>query len=86
MTGEVCGPRVADDRSLIMAAALDGIGLAHIHEAIVADHIERGELVRVLEDWCPVLPPFFLYYPGRRQMPAPLRAFVDMVRVSPGQW
>ncbi len=85
VTVDVSGPLVADDRSLIMAAALDGIGLAHIHEAFVTDHIERGELVRVLEDWCPVLPQFFLYYPGRRQMPAPLRAFVDMVRTDPGR-
>ena len=85
VTVEVSGPLVADDRSLITTAALDGIGLAHIHEAIVADHIERGELVRVLEDWCPVLPQFFLYYPGRRQLPAPLRAFVDMVRIDPGR-
>ena len=82
MQVEVSGPLIADDRSLIIAAALDGVGLAHIHEALVADHIGQGELVRVLEDWCPVLPQFFLYYPGRRQMPAPLRAFVDMVRIS----
>ena len=82
---EVSGPLVTDDRALIIAAALDGVGLAHIHEALVAGHISRGELVRVLEDWCPVLPPFFLYYPGRRQVPAPLRAFVDMVRISQGQ-
>ncbi len=55
MEVEVSGPLVADDRSLIVAAALDGVGLAHIHEALVADHIARGELVRVLEDWCPAL-------------------------------
>ena len=81
----VSGPLVTDDRALIIAAALDGVGLAHIHEALVAGNIERGELVRVLEDWCPVLPHFFLYHPSRRQVPAPLRAFVDMVRVIPGR-
>ena len=83
MDVEVSGPLIVDDRALIISAALDGIGLAHIHEALVADYIEQGKLVRVLEDWCPVLPHFFLYYPGRRQMPAPLRAFVDMARISP---
>ena len=72
-----------DDRALIVAAALDGIGLAHIHEGLVADHIASGALVRVLEDWCPALPTFFLYYPGRRHVPAPLRAFIDMAR-APG--
>ena len=80
---EVSGQLVLDDRSLIIAAALDGLGLAHVHEALVADHVARGELVRVLDDWCPVLPSFFLYHPGRRQVPAPLRAFIEMVRVRP---
>ena len=76
----VSGPLVADDRALIVAAALDGVGLAHIHEAFVSDAIARGALVRVLADWCPPLPSFFLYYPGRRQPPAPLRAFIDVLR------
>ena len=76
----VSGPLIADDRAIIVAAALDGVGLAHIHEALVAEHLAHGRLVRVLGDWCPALPTFFLYYPGRRQLPAPLRAFIDMVR------
>ena len=76
----VSGPVIADDRALIVAAACEGSGLAHIHGALVADHLARGDLVRVIEEWCPAPPPFFLYYPGRRQLPAPLRAFIDMVR------
>ena len=79
----VSGRLVVDDRSLIIAAALDGVGLAHVHEFLVADAIARGELVRVLEDWCPALPSFSLYYPGRRQVPPPLRAFIDVVRAKP---
>lgn len=71
-----------DDRALIVAAALDGLGLAHIHEGLVADHVASGALVRVLDDWCPKLPTFFLYYPGRRHVPAPLRAFIDMARAK----
>ena len=39
-----------------------------------------GALVRVLDEWCPKLPTFYLYYPGRRLVPAPLRAFIDMAR------
>ena len=81
---DVSGPLLVDDRSLVVAAALDGIGLSHIHEALVADHLSRGDLVRVLEDWCPPLPTFFLYYPGRRQLPPPLRAFIDMARTRSG--
>ncbi len=83
MEVDVSGPLLVDDSSLLVAAALDGIGLAHVYEDLVADPIARGALVRVLEDWCPVLPHFFLYYPGRRQVPAPLRAFIDMARAAP---
>ena len=82
---EVSGPLVADDRSLITAAALDGIGLARVHEALVADHIARGKLVPVLQDCAPCCRSSSFHYRGRRQMPAPLRAFVDMVRTSPTQ-
>lgn len=81
---EVSGPLVADDSRVMVQAALDGVGLAQLYEQFVADHIARGELVRVLEDWCPILPHFYLYYPGRRQVPAPLRAFIDMVRTRAG--
>ena len=77
---EVGGPLVLDDRTLIVAAALEGIGLAHIHKPLVAAHIASGALIPVLEEWCPSLPTFFLYYPGRRHVPAPLRAFINMAR------
>ena len=84
MEVDVAGPLVVDDSALMVWAALDGIGLAFVYESLVADHLAAGELVRVLEDWCPLLPHFFLYYPGRRQIPAPLRAFIDMVWAVPG--
>jgi DNA-binding transcriptional LysR family regulator len=37
-------------------------------------------LVRVLEDWSPSFEGLFLYYPGHRQVPAALRALIDMIR------
>jgi DNA-binding transcriptional LysR family regulator len=77
-TVDVSGSLVLDDRALIVAAALDGIGLAHIHEGLVAEHIANGALIRVLDRWCPRLPAFHLYYPGRRHVPAPLRVFINM--------
>jgi DNA-binding transcriptional LysR family regulator len=39
-------------------------------------------LVRVLEDWSPLIEGLFLYYPGRRQVPATLRALIDMIRTA----
>jgi len=77
---DVSGPLIVDDSTLMIQAALDGIGLAHVFEGFVSGHIAAGKLTRVLEDWCPLQPYFFLYYAGRRQVPVPLRAFIDMAR------
>jgi DNA-binding transcriptional LysR family regulator len=41
-----------------------------------------GSTARVLADWCPAYPGFFLYYPIRRQLPAALRAFVDFAKTN----
>jgi DNA-binding transcriptional LysR family regulator len=38
----------------------------------------------VLEDWSPAFEGYFLYYPGRRQVPAALRALIDMIRLARG--
>ena len=81
---EVSGPLVVDDSVLMVQAALAGVGLGRVYECLVADHVSNGELVRVLEEWCPKLPHYYLYYPGRRQIPAPLRAFIEMIRTSSG--
>ena len=81
VTVSVSGPLVFNDVELTLRAALDGVGLAFALEEHVAERIARGELVRVLEDWCPPFDGFFLYYPSRRQQPAALQALVDALRV-----
>ena len=75
------GPLVLDDEGLVIEAALAGVGLAYVIEDQVATMLEAGALVRVLADWCPPFPGFFLYYPGRRQVSPALAAFIDAVRV-----
>ena len=78
---EVDGPLAVTEQELVVEAALAGSGIACIFfEGTVGDLVADGRLVRVLEDWCPFYPGFFLYYPGRRQLPAALRAFVDFAR------
>jgi DNA-binding transcriptional LysR family regulator len=46
----------------------------------VADLLARERLVRVLEPWCPTWEPLAIYYPGHRQVPASLRAFIDVAK------
>ena len=77
---EVAGRIATNDPVLMRAAALAGAGLTHLFEHSVADALAAGTLVRVLAEWCPPLPGFSLYYPGRRQPPPPLRAFIATAR------
>jgi DNA-binding transcriptional LysR family regulator len=82
LTVEVDGPLTMNDQSLMVDAALDGVGLTYAFEGQVEQHVAAGRLVRVLEDWCPSYSGFYLYYPSRRQLPAVLRAFVEFIRRS----
>lgn len=73
---------VAVDGPLLLRAALDGIGLSYLYEEQAREWIAQGRLLRVLDDWCPPMPGFFLYYPSRRQLPTGLRLFIEMLRAS----
>lgn len=61
-------------------AALRGLGIAYTYDHHVRDHIAQGRLVRVLGDWCPPFPGFYLFYPGHRQTSAALAALVGTLR------
>jgi DNA-binding transcriptional LysR family regulator len=77
----VSGALLLDEVDLVVQAALDGVGLAWVGEDRVAQHLASGALVRVLEDWCPPFPGFFLYYPSRKQHPAALTALIETLRL-----
>ena len=64
----------------MLQAALAGEGLAYITDFATADHVAGGRLERVLEDWSPAYPGLQLYYPSRRNVPAKLKAFVELLR------
>jgi DNA-binding transcriptional LysR family regulator len=74
---ETHGAFVCNDSVLMVEAALDGLGLAYTFDLAVCEHIKAGRLVRVLQDNCPIYPGFYVYYPGRRQLPLKLRKFID---------
>jgi DNA-binding transcriptional LysR family regulator len=76
----VNGSLILDDLDLVIQAALDGAGLAWLAEDRVAAHLAGGALIRVLEDWCPPFPGFFLYHPSRKQPPAALVALIETLR------
>lgn len=78
----VNGPLVTDDTHLVIAAALAGIGLGMAYEEQIAKYLAERRLVRVLEDWTPPFPGFFLYYPSRRHQPAALAALISTLRCT----
>ncbi|WP_215745656.1 LysR family transcriptional regulator [Gluconobacter sp. P1C6_b] len=65
---------------LLVETALSGLGIVCLFEDWLAPHIRSGALEVVLEDWAPPFSGPMLYYSGRRQLPPPLRAFVDFIR------
>src|SRR5216117_3750337 len=61
---------------------VDDVEMAFMSEDRAAPHLANGELVRVLEDWCPPFPGFFLYYPRQRQLSAALSALIETLRLQ----
>ena len=65
---------------LAIDSAVQGLGVIYLFEDWLKPYVERGELQPVLEPWWPRFSGPYLYYSGRRLVPAPLRAFVDFIR------
>lgn len=61
-------------------AAVAGCGIIYLFEDWLRPFLDRGELVPVLQPWWLSFSGPFLYYPGRRYLPTPLRAFVDFIK------
>lgn len=80
---DVQGALTLDEMTLMLEAARAGVGLGYLSEWTVAADIAAGRLVQVLDEWTPAYPGLCLYYPGRRHVPAGLRAFIDLIRKTP---
>lgn len=88
VTVEPSGPlivRVSGGVHLAVDAAVAGCGIIHLFEDWLRPYLESGALEPVLESWWRPFTGPFLYYPGRRYLPAPLRAFVDFVLFVPNE-
>ncbi|WP_224243214.1 LysR family transcriptional regulator [Hyalangium gracile] len=76
------GRVIFDDSELLVAAAVDGLGLAFAPENRIRKLVAEKRLARVLEPYCPTLPGFFLYYPSRAHVAPKLKALIDFVKVG----
>jgi DNA-binding transcriptional LysR family regulator len=78
----VDGPFVLNDSHLLIDAALHGAGLAMVMEDMAAPFIADGRLVRVLEDWSPLLSGYHLHYPNRRHPSPAFAALLEELRAG----
>lgn len=78
----VDGPLIFNTTQPQIDAALSGLGLSLLPEDELMPYLESGQLVRVLEDWCPSFEGYHLYYPSRRQPSPAFSLVVAALRVS----
>ncbi|SHF12811.1 transcriptional regulator, LysR family [Kaistia soli DSM 19436] len=81
----VSGPLVIQPGAafdLAIESAARGLGVVAIFEDWLRPYFESGALEPVLEDWWQEFSGPFLYYPGRRLVPAPLRVFIDFIKTA----
>jgi DNA-binding transcriptional LysR family regulator len=76
-------PQIAtNDMGVMLRTAVAGGGLTFGMEETFRPYIQRGELVPLLQSYCPTFAGFYLYFPDRRNLAPKLRALVDHVRYS----
>lgn len=77
----VNGQLIFDNIFQVAQAAIDGFGFCYVPEQLVSEQVAQGQLVRYLEDWCPLWSGYHLYYPSRRQPTRAMTLLVDALRV-----
>lgn len=77
---DVPGTLCLDDNDLMVEAACAGLGIAFVPEPFARPALDDGALALLLDDWTPASPGLCLYYTDFRHVPAPLRAFIEVVR------
>lgn len=76
----VKGQLIVNDIVLARQAARDGAGMAYLPEDYVRADMAEGRLVRLLGDWCPPFPGYYLYYPSRRQLSPAMSVVIEALR------
>lgn len=68
-----------DDGNAYLAAGLAGLGVLWLPHYMATEHLARGELVRLFDDWHLDPMPMYIAYPPNRHVSAKLRVFIDWV-------
>lgn len=82
---DTTGPMIVQAGGMVDLAvdvAVAGSGVIYLFEDWLRPYFDSGALEPILEPWWQAFSGPFLYYPGRRLVPAPLRAFVDFIKTN----
>jgi DNA-binding transcriptional LysR family regulator len=83
---EVRNPRMRSGNAGVrLEAALAGLGVARITATFCAAAVQQGRLVPLLPAWRCAPLRIYALLPGRRLMPAKVRAFLDLLEQSPDE-
>ncbi|MYN12654.1 LysR family transcriptional regulator [Pusillimonas sp. TS35] len=73
------GSLIVNDIYMVLTAALEGMGIGYLPEPMITAYLANGRLVPLLPEWSSYRGSLYLHYSNRRQMPMPLRAFIDFL-------
>lgn len=76
---EVSGGYITNDDESMIRVALNGTGIIQHLDFAIAEHIRKGQLQPVLQNWSISFPGFYLYVSSRVRMPSKVRAFMDFM-------
>ncbi len=78
---EVLGQYVlaVDDGNAYLAAGLAGLGILWLPDYMAKEHLARGELMPLFEDWQLDPMPLYVAFPPNRHVSAKLRVFIEWV-------
>lgn len=78
----VDGQLIFNNIGMRLNSVLSGLGLAYLPEDQITAHVEAGQLIRVLDDWCPTFAGYHLYYASRKHQSQAFSLLVDALRVT----
>ncbi|MEB6335950.1 LysR family transcriptional regulator [Serratia rhizosphaerae] len=64
-------------------AASEGLGLTFVPEDAIQEEVANGRLMTVLDEWCPPLSGYYLYYPSRKQHTTAFSLLLEALRYPP---
>lgn len=79
---KVAGQLTFNQLGARMDAVLAGLGIGCIPEDMVRDQLASGQLMRVLKEWCPLFPGYYLYYPSRKQHTRAFALLLEALRFN----